>query len=114
MNIFATESDLFKALAEPIRLRILVLLSDGELCVCDLTALLELPQPTISRHMGKLKQLGLVTDRRNGRWVHYRLADATDPVVGQLLVLVKSLGQRQPYAHDLEKLKKHECAGNCK
>ena len=108
-----SEPDIFKALAEPIRLRILVLLTRGELCVCDLTAILDLPQPTISRHMGKLKVLGLVGDRRNGRWVHYRLNDTADPVISRLLELVRSLKERQPYAADLGRLATHNCAGRC-
>ena len=67
--------ELFKGLAEPTRLRIVVLLLERELCVCDLMAVLRLPQSTISRHMTKLRQSGLVADRREGIWIHYRLAD---------------------------------------
>jgi ArsR family transcriptional regulator len=61
----------FRALSEKPRLRLLGLLGRGEVCVCDLMAALELPQPTVSRHLAYLKTAGLVTDRREGRWRYY-------------------------------------------
>lgn len=64
-----------KALAEPIRLRILALLREGELCVCDLVEVLQMPQSTVSRHLALLKGAGWVAERRQGVWMHYRLAD---------------------------------------
>ncbi len=73
----------FKALSDETRLRILKLLEEGELCVCDLTAALEMTQPNISFHLGILKEAGLVKDRRNGRWMHYDLdlSDMTNRVI---------------------------------
>jgi ArsR family transcriptional regulator len=65
---------LFKALSDETRLRILALLTAGELCVCDLMAVLELPQSTVSRHLAYLRNAGLVEDRRQGVWMYYRLA----------------------------------------
>src|SRR5512137_556408 len=63
-----------KALSDPIRLRIIFLLqSEGELCVCDLMAVLKLPQSTISRHLAYLKRTCWVDARRSGVWMHYRL-----------------------------------------
>jgi len=65
---------LFAALANPIRLRCLMLLhANGELCVCELTHALKLAQPTISRHLAQLREAGLVSDRREGLWIHYRI-----------------------------------------
>jgi ArsR family transcriptional regulator len=64
---------LFKAMADETRLRILKLLEGGELCVCDITAGLEMTQPNVSFHLGILKDAGLVKDRREGRWMHYDL-----------------------------------------
>lgn len=64
---------LFKALGDPTRLRIVKLLENGELCVCQLTAALKMGQSRISRHLSILKDCGLIEDRRQGRWVHYRL-----------------------------------------
>jgi len=64
----------FKALSDETRLRILSLLSEGELCVCDLMAVLELPQSTVSRHLATLRNAALVEDRRQEVWMYYRLA----------------------------------------
>ncbi|MGQ9499847.1 MAG: ArsR/SmtB family transcription factor [Dissulfurimicrobium sp.] len=65
---------LFKALSQKVRLRILALLAEGGLCVCDLMAVLGLPQSTVSRHLAYLERAGLVAGRRNGVWMYYRLA----------------------------------------
>lgn len=69
---------LFKSLAEPVRLRLLHLLSfaELELCVCDLVSVLDLPQGTISRHLMQLRLVGLVSGRREGVWMYYSLAPA--------------------------------------
>jgi ArsR family transcriptional regulator len=66
--------ELFKAFADPVRLRLLNLLADGEVCVCHLHEALELPQSTVSRHLAYLRKRGLVVGRKDGLWVHYRLA----------------------------------------
>jgi ArsR family transcriptional regulator len=64
----------FKALNDFTRLRMLVLLSsEGELCVCELTYALDEVQPKISRHLAQLRELGVVLDRRQGQWIYYRL-----------------------------------------
>ncbi|XPV76627.1 MAG: ArsR/SmtB family transcription factor [Desulfovibrio sp.] len=63
-----------KALSDPTRLRIMRLLTYGELCVCDLVGGLDLPQPKVSRHMTYLKKSGWVTGRKSGKWVYYTLA----------------------------------------
>jgi ArsR family transcriptional regulator len=78
----------FKALADGTRLRILALLADGEVCVCDIQAALGVPQPKTSRHLAYLRRMGLVVDRKEGLWVYYRLADPDDPVVRTLLSAV--------------------------
>ena len=62
-----------KALADEKRLRIVELLAGGERCVCHLQEELDVAQPLLSFHLKKLKEAGLVTDRREGRWVHYSL-----------------------------------------
>jgi ArsR family transcriptional regulator len=64
----------FRALADDTRLRILNLLLQGEVCVCDLVAALRSPQPTISRHLMYLRKVGLVTARKDGVWNYYQLA----------------------------------------
>lgn len=66
--------DSFKALGDPVRLRLFYLLSHNEeLCVCQLTGALKLPQSTVSRQLAVLRHAGLVDTRRDGKWVHYRL-----------------------------------------
>ena len=70
----------YKALADPTRLRILALLVEGEVCVCEIHDTLRLPQPTASRHLAYLRRTGLVEARRDATWMHYRLA-AVDPLV---------------------------------
>jgi DNA-binding transcriptional ArsR family regulator len=69
------EVSLHKALAHPIRLRILAMLRDGELCVCHLIAVTALAPSTVSAHLADLRRAGLIRDRKQGRWVHVRLAD---------------------------------------
>ncbi len=66
---------MYKALTEPTRLRILALLEHGELCVCDLMDVLQLPQSTVSRHLAQLKNAEWVAERRQGTWKYYRMAD---------------------------------------
>ncbi|PJA31644.1 MAG: hypothetical protein CO187_08350 [Zetaproteobacteria bacterium CG_4_9_14_3_um_filter_53_7] len=68
-------AEVFKALGEPVRLRLFALLADqAEICVCHLTDALQLPQSTVSRHLGVLRHAGLATTRRDGKWMHYQLA----------------------------------------
>jgi ArsR family transcriptional regulator len=80
----ATLESTYKALADATRLRILALLVDGEVCVCDIHDTLRLPQPTASRHLAYLRRSGLVEARREGTWMHYRMA-ALDPVVDAIV-----------------------------
>ncbi|AMB87573.1 ArsR family transcriptional regulator [Pseudomonas agarici] len=78
--------ELFKCLADDTRSRIaLLVLREGELCVCELMAALELSQPKISRHLAQLRSGGLLTDRRQGQWVFYRLHPQLPPWVSALL-----------------------------
>ena len=74
-----------KALADKTRLRILGLLAGGEVCVCHIHESLRIPQPKASRHLAYLKRAGLVVDRKDGLWVHYRLASPRDGVIGAML-----------------------------
>jgi ArsR family transcriptional regulator len=64
---------LLRALADPIRLRVIEALGGGERCVCELTAELGLAQSKLSFHLGVLRRAGLLADRQQGRWIHYRL-----------------------------------------
>lgn len=75
----------FKALADPTRLRIMNLLSEGEVCVCFLSEVLRMVQPKISRHLAYLKKAGLVIVRREGTWSHYAWAEQAHPFRRELL-----------------------------
>lgn len=66
---------MFKALADESRLRTFNVLRQGELCVCQITELLQLAPSTVSKHMSILRQAGLVESRKEGRWIYYRLTD---------------------------------------
>ena len=69
-----TPPTVFKCLADETRTRLMLLIAaEGELCVCELTAALELSQPKISRHLAQLRTGGMLADRRQGQWVYYRL-----------------------------------------
>jgi ArsR family transcriptional regulator len=76
---------LLKALADRTRLRIVGLLLGGEVCVCHIHESLGIPQPKASRHLAYLRRAGLVVTRKDGLWVHYRLAPLDDPVLQAVL-----------------------------
>jgi len=70
--------DIIKAISDENRLRAIMALRTGELCVCQIVELLQLAHSTVSKHMSILKQAGLVQSRKKGRWVFYRLRDADE------------------------------------
>lgn len=79
-----------KALSDPIRLRIVLLLqAEGELCVCDLMAVLKLPQSTVSRHLAYLKRSCWVDIRRQGVWIHYQLSQDSCTICREMLDMLK-------------------------
>lgn len=82
---------LFKALADPTRVRLLSMVAageNGEACVCDLTSPVGLSQPTVSHHMKQLADAGLVTREQRGRWAYYRVAEEALDAVTQSLASV--------------------------
>jgi len=97
-----------KALSDPNRVRILLSLRRGELCVCQITELLDLATSTISKHLSILNQARLILSRKTERWVFYRLPEKSAPVaVREALDWVqKSLGKTDEATADAEKLKK--------
>jgi ArsR family transcriptional regulator len=98
------EAQIFKALGDETRLRILTLLLDGELCVCELMAALELPQSTVSRHLSYLKNSGWLDDRRAGVWMYYRLADSSALVNNLLPVFQAQFANHPEYRKARERL----------
>lgn len=89
--------DLFTALSDRTRLRLLNLLARGEICVCYFTMILDAPQPTISRHLAYLRRAGLVATRREGKWIHYRLQVPKNASAARILHVVL-----EEAAHDRE------------
>ena len=94
---------LLAAFAEPTRLRLLALMQDGEVCVCDLVGALELPQPTVSRHLGVLRRTGLVRSRKEGLWMWYSLAPARGKLHAKLLEALACCRSEVPGLSDLAK-----------
>lgn len=80
----------FKGFADPTRIRILSVLAAGELCVCDIVEILELPQPAVSRHLAYLRRMGLVEAEREWKFAHYRLATPAHAVHSNLLNCVRT------------------------
>ncbi|MEW6010138.1 MAG: metalloregulator ArsR/SmtB family transcription factor [Euryarchaeota archaeon] len=77
----------FKALSDPTRLKILYLLEEGELCVCELILALDKPQSTISHHLNVLKNAGFIVGRKEGLWIHYKLKNPQIiPLVNELKI----------------------------
>lgn len=106
----------FKAFADRTRLRLLSLLSRGELCVCDLRAVLGEPQSKVSRHLAFLRSAGLVVVRREGKWRHYALAKPAGRAHARL---AKCLGdcfaEIEVFKRDRKKLRQvHRAKENCR
>lgn len=71
---FYQNSEILKALSDPTRLKIIYLLQEGELCVCEIMHALEKPQSTVSHHLNILKNAGFIKWRKAGIWIHYQLS----------------------------------------
>ncbi len=96
---------LFRALADPTRLRLLNLIAEREICVCYFVGILRISQPKVSRHLAYLRRAGIVAARREGRWMHYRLKIPADAVMaGILRATIESLNRRPEMQRDLVRL----------
>ena len=95
--------ELFKALADETRLRILNLLYERELCVCDVMAVLDISQSKASRHLITLKRVGLANDRREAQWMHYSLVPGKEALLIEELV-VNRLRKDERCSEDLRVL----------
>ncbi len=99
----------YAALSDQTRLRLLSLMTRGELCVCHLQGVLRTNQPKISRHLACLRKAGLVEARRDGRWTHYRLKKL-EGAPGKILSQTLNHLKLQPEARrDFKRLKKVAC-----
>lgn len=105
--------EILKAAGEPTRLRLLNLLRGGGVCVCDLQAVLDIPQSTVSRHLAALRHAGLVTDARDGARVVYSLAPATSPELKALFQLLDTCCPADRWLQaDIERLGRAVRQGN--
>lgn len=109
-NPTAAVTDLFQALADPTRLRLLNLLAGGEICVCYFVEVLGEPQPKISRHLAYLRHAGLVEGRRDGKWIHYRLAEPEPAVRPVVETVLETLARDPQMRRDREALSSACCA----
>jgi len=107
-------SDKFAAFSDPTRLRILHLLRDGEMCVGDLVTILDMPQPTVSRHLAYLRRSTLVATRKSGLWMYYSLAPATSEFHDKLLDCLSACVTHVPeLKRDATRAKKLRKSGGC-
>mgnify|MGYP005846604621 CR=1 FL=1 len=110
-----TLAEMHKALSEEIRLRIVMLLIQDELCVCDLMAIFKEPQSKISRHLAYLKHSGLIRSRRAGVWMHYALNESLDePWRSQLNFMKETLFHLPEFSDDRDSLIEMKKQGGCK
>ncbi len=108
-------AEVLAAAGDPTRVRLLNALAAGELCVCDLSELLELPQPRVSRHLALLRAAGLVRARRVGRYMHYALADPPDPLRrGIVQVLRATVGRDDLLAAERQRAARRRMVSACR
>jgi ArsR family transcriptional regulator len=104
---------LFRALADPTRLRLMNLMAEGEICVCYFVEVLGAAQPKISRHLAYLRRAGIVAARREGKWMHYRLAVPGDSHAAAILkTTLDALRQDKELQKDFQRLKRACCGPN--
>jgi ArsR family transcriptional regulator, arsenate/arsenite/antimonite-responsive transcriptional repressor len=102
---------LFRALADTTRLRLLNLIADREICVCYFVEILKMSQPKISRHLAYLRKAEIVAARREGKWMHYRLAIPKDEVAARILrEALRHLRERPEMKRDMARLSSACCA----
>ena len=101
----------FQALGDKTRLRLLNLMGEQEICVCYFVEILDQPQPKISRHLAYLRSAGIVEARREGKWMHYRLAEPPDASAARVLKEVRRwLAEDREMRRDRQRLVKVCCS----
>jgi ArsR family transcriptional regulator len=102
---------LFRALADPTRLRLLNLIADREICVCYFVEILRISQPKVSRHLAYLRRAGIVASRREGKWMHYRLVAPKDQAAASILrETLRHLKNKPEMRRDISRLSSACCA----
>jgi ArsR family transcriptional regulator, arsenate/arsenite/antimonite-responsive transcriptional repressor len=102
---------LFRALADPTRLRLLNLIANREICVCYFVEILRTSQPKVSRHLAYLRRAGIVASRREGKWMHYRLVAPKDQAAASILrETLKHLKAKPEMRLDISRLNSACCS----
>lgn len=104
---FEKLADLLKALSDPTRLRIIALLQFRDCCVCELVPIFHISQPAVSKHMSRLKSVGLISETRKGQWVYYSLNQEKLEEVGI------ALNQLPDLSHEIRTLENKGLAVQC-
>ncbi|WP_242650347.1 ArsR/SmtB family transcription factor [Alicyclobacillus tolerans] len=100
-------AEIYKALGDKTRLHMLALLAKDELCVCELVAILDMSQPSVSQHLRKLKQAGLVKERKTAQWVFYSINGTVFPLLNQTITLLPDVSE------EIERLKSQGLRVQC-
>jgi len=107
MTILDKQSEIFKALSEPNRIRILKMLQQRSLCVCEITEILGLATSTVSKHLSILKEAGLIIDEKDNKWINYRINPNPDDagIISALFSVRLLMEEDEMIMQDREKLK---------
>ncbi|GGH04027.1 ArsR/SmtB family transcription factor [Silvibacterium dinghuense] len=110
-NVAFNMEQFFQALGDRTRLRLLNLMGEQEVCVCYFVEILDAPQPKISRHLAYLRKAGIVSARREGKWMHYRIVAPSHPGATRILrQTLDSLQEEKAMQADRARLIKACCA----
>lgn len=85
MNTIEQMAQQLKAVSDPNRLKLLACLKKGEVCVCDFVDVLQISQPAVSQQVKKLKDAGIILERKKGTWKHFRLNEAQQPYIQAII-----------------------------
>jgi len=95
-----------KALCDPTRIRVMAALRNGELCVCELVDALEISQSSLSSHLQICREVGVVTTRKESRWIYYSLSTRYAPLIETIFAELQTLGRDEQLRQDARRLKK--------
>jgi ArsR family transcriptional regulator, arsenate/arsenite/antimonite-responsive transcriptional repressor len=95
-----------KALGDPTRIRIVAALRNGELCVCELVDALDISQSSLSSHLQICRQVGLLTTRKESRWIYYSLSTRYAPLIERIFSELQTVGRDEQLLRDAKRLKK--------
>ena len=95
-----------RALSDPTRIRVMAALRNGELCVCELVDALEISQSSLSSHLQICREVGVVTTRKESRWIYYSLSAHYAPLIESIFSELQTLGKDEQLRQDVRRLKR--------